>query len=271
ADTGFKASIALERPPDINGSWIIGDGTKSHVEIQHARAALTLGQDLKGALFDASLGADHVVVDIELGGDSFLSSVLPPSLRIDTQLGLGVDTRRGFYLNGGVALVVDLPVNVTIGPAAVLDLLLQALHLRLGFTTADPAGDPGTGAFSVSFTIAAAVHVAGGVFTATVAGIGVAFSIKQTPPTPSGTTSATAGHWQPQLSFVPPSGLGVVVKAGPVGGGGYIGYDADRGEYTGALQLHIGLSAISVDITALGMLDTKIPGSHGDWALLLLL
>jgi hypothetical protein len=271
ADTGFKASIALERPPDINGSWLIGDSAKSHVEIQHARAALTLGQDLKGALFDASLGADHVIVDIELGGDSFLSSVLPPSLRIDTMLGLGVDTRRGFYLNGGVALVVDLPVNVTIGPAAVLDLLLQALHLRLGFKTSDPGGDPGTGEFSVSFTVDAAVQVAGGVFTATVAGIGVAFSVRQTPPDPSGTTSGTAGHWQPQLSFVPPSGLGVVVKAGPVSGGGYIGYDSTRGEYTGALQLHVGLSAIKVDITALGMLDTKIPGYDGDWALLLLL
>ena len=55
ADTGFKASVALERPPDINGSWIIGPAAKSHVEIQHARAALTFGQDLKGALFDASL------------------------------------------------------------------------------------------------------------------------------------------------------------------------------------------------------------------------
>ena len=70
---------------------------------------------------------------------------------------------------------------------------------------------------------------------------------------------------------MPPNGLGIVIKAGPVGGGGYIGYDADRSEYTGALQLHIALAAINVDVVALGMLDTKIPGHDGDWALILIL
>jgi hypothetical protein len=268
ASGGFKASVAVERPPDVPGSWVIGDATKSHVEIQHARAALSFGVDTTGPLLDVGASADHLIVDIELGGDSFLRAVLPQSLRIDSALGLGVDTRRGFYLNGGVALVVDLPVHLTLGPAEVLDLVLQALHLRLAFRTSDTSGDPGTGAFTVSFTVDAAVQVAGGVFTATVAGIGVAFSVKQTP---ADSSSGTAGHWQPQLTGVPPNGLGLVVKAGPVSGGGFIGYDADRGEYTGALQLHIGLSAISVDITALGMLDTKIPGADGDWALLILL
>jgi hypothetical protein len=270
AASGYKASIALERPDDVNGSWVIGPAAGSHVEIQHARVALTVADDDKGWLLDGGAHADHVIVNIEIGSDSFLRAVLPPSLRIDTTLGLGADTRRGFYLDGGVALVVDLPVHLTLGPAQVLALVVQGLHLRVGVTGADPSGSGGSGSFTTGLTVDAAVQVAGGVFTATVAGVGMAYSLKQVAASPARDTG-TAGRWQPRLSAVPPNGLGVVVKAGPVTGGGYIGYDADRSEYTGALQLHVGLSAISVDITALGMLDTKIPDHEDDWALLLIL
>ena len=275
---GFTASIALERPDDVSGSWVIpkppaapaapptGAGAtppspNSHVEIQHLRAALTFSEN-NGPVLDIGAHADHVIIDIELGSDSFLRAVLPQSVRIDSNIGLGVDTRRGFYLNGGVALIVDLPVNVTIGPAAVLDIQLQALHLRLGFGTADNS------AVTVGLTVDAAVQVAGGIFAATVAGVGASFQVTQVP---DSSTPGAAGHWQPALKAIPPNGLGLVIKAGPVTGGGYIGFDADRGEYTGALQLAIGLGPAQVSITALGMLDTKIPEHDGDWALILIL
>jgi hypothetical protein len=296
AGSGYKASIALERPDDISGSWVIGSKTGNHVEIQHARVAVTFSTDDKGALADVGAHADHIIFNIALGGDTFLGAVLPPSLRIDSTLGLGVDTRRGFYLDGGAALVVDLPVNVTIGPAAVLDLILQALHLVIAVTAADPNGDGQSGAvFSVALTVDAAVQVAGGVFTATVAGIGAAYQIGRvaagsgsssgstgtgTGSTGTGTatgagggtgTTPAAGHWQPGLNFVPPTGLGMVVKAGPVTGGGFIGHNAPLGEYTGALQLKVQLATMNIGITALGQLDTKIPNYPDDWALLLIL
>ena len=132
--------------------------------------------------------------------------------------------------------MVDLPVNVTIGPAAVLALVLQALHLVIAVTAADPDGDGQSGAvFSVALTVSAAVQVAGGVFTATVAGIGAAYQIGRvaagsgagagttgtatgTTGTATGTTGTAtgstgagtgadrgtgttpaAGHWQPGL------------------------------------------------------------------------
>src|SRR5437588_5217234 len=269
AGSGYRASIALERPDDINGSWVIGPDAGSHLEIQHARVALTLADDSRGWLLDVGAHADHVILNLEVGRDSFLRAVLPPSLRIDTTLGLGVDTRRGFYLDGGVALVVDLPVHLTLGPAEVLAVVVQGLHLRIGLTAADPGGGGAAGAsVTVGLTVDAAVQIAGGVFSATVAGVGFAYSIKQVTP---GSDSGTAGRWQPKLTPVPPNGVGIVVRSGPVNGGGYIGYDADRGEYTGALQLRVKLAAIDLNITALGMLDTRIPGHDGDWALLLIL
>ena len=287
---------------------MIGSKTGNHVEIQHARVAVTFSTDDKGTLAGVSAHADHIIFNIALGGDTFLGAVLPPSLRLDSTLGLGVDTRRGFYLDGGAALVVDLPVNVTIGPAAVLALVLQALHLVIAVTAADPDGDGQSGAvFSVALTVDAAVQVAGGVFTATVAGIGAAYQIGRvaagsgagtgttgtatgTTGTATGTTGTAtgstgagtgadggtgttpaAGHWQPGLNFVPPTGLGMVIKAGPVTGGGFIRYDASLGEYTGALQLKVQLATMDIGITALGQLDTKIPDHPDDWALLLIL
>lgn len=287
AGSGYKATIALERPDDTSGSWVIGAKAGNHVEIQHAQVVGTFATDEKGVLVGVSAHADHIIFNINLQGDSFLGAVLPPSLRVDSTLGLGVDTRRGFYLDGGAALTVDLPVNLTIGPAAVLDLVLEALHLSIAVTAADPSGDGQSGAvFSVALTVDAAVQVAGGVFTATVAGIGAAYQIGRvaagsgsgTGSTGTGAgadggtgTTPAAGHWQPGLTFVPPTGLGMVIKAGPVTGGGFIGYNASLGEYTGALQLKVQLATMNIGITALGQLDTKIPGYPDDWALLLIL
>jgi hypothetical protein len=267
ASSDFRASVALERPDDIQGSWVIGAADKSHVEIQHARVAVTLSTDSRGTVLDVGAHTDHLIVNIELGGDSFVGAVLPKSLRVDSAVGLGVDTRRGFYLSGGVALVVDLPVHLSIGPAAVAALTLQGLHLRLGVAGADPAGGAQSGGkFEVSLLVDAGVSIIGGLLAVSVAGIGAKYSIAR-----SGDGTTGAAGWQPSLSAVPPTGLGIVVKAGPVTGGGYIGYDPDRGEYTGVLQLGVHLPALSVDIVALGMLDTRIPDHDGDWALLIIL
>jgi hypothetical protein len=274
AGSGFGASVALERPDDINGSWVIGSATGTHVEIQHARVALTVSEDSSGWLFDAGAHADHVILNIEIGGDSFLSAVLPPSLRVDTALGIGADNRRGFYLNGGVALVVDLPVNVTIGPADVLALKVQGLHLRISLSedqgSSGSSGSSGSGtSFAIGLTVDAEVEVAGGVFIATVAGTGAAFSVKQLSSGSGG--DSTAGHWQPQLTGIPPTGIGVQIVADAVGGGGFIGHDPSTGEYTGALALHIDVGPVHVDVSALGMLDTRIPDHDGDWALLIII
>jgi Family of unknown function (DUF6603) len=269
--TGYRASLALERPDDVSGSWVIGPKTGSHVEIQHARLAFTVSDDEQGWLGALTAQTDHLIVDLEIGSDSFLRAVLPPSVRIDTKLGAGWDNRKGFYLDGGVTLVVDLPVHATLGSASVFALLIQGLHLRIGLTSADAGGDGRSGAsFTVALTVDAAVTI-GGVFTASVAGVGAAYALKQVQASPATDGAATAGHWQPTLSGVPPSGLGLLIKSTMVTGGGFIGHDPQSGAYSGVLQLKAGVWGVSWGVTALGRLDTKIPDHEGDWALLLIL
>jgi hypothetical protein len=269
---GLKTVLALERPADVSGSAVFGSKDHSHLEIEHGRVAFTLDDDDKrGLLFDLSAHADHVIVDIELGRDSFLSKVLPPSLRIDTKLGLGVELGkdgRGLYLDGGVSLVVDLPVNLGVSTSnQQFRFIIQGLHLRVG----PPPEDSGTGAdaaFVVAFTADLLATIFGG--TATVAGIGAEARLTQAQP---GTAASAprAGRWEPVLVGVPPKGIGLLFDIkGTVKGGGFISYDAAQQEYSGALQLNATIKGARVDFTGLGMLDTSIPGHPHDWALLVI-
>ena len=55
------------------------------------------------------------------------------------------------------------------------------------------------------------------------------------------------------FAFKPPTGIGVLVKAGPIGGGGFLSFDEPNGRYAGILQLE----ALGIAVTAIGLLDTQ--------------
>ena len=266
---GFKTVLALERPADVSGSAVFGNKDRSHLEIEHGRVAFTLDEDdARGLLFDFSAHADHVILDIEFGSDSFVSAVLPPSLRIDTKLGAGFEFGkhgRGLYLDGGVSLVVDLPVDLGASTSdQQFRFLIQGLHLRVGPPPNDSGGDA-RAAFVVAFTVDLLATIFGG--TATVAGIGVAATLTQAQPG-TATSAPRAGRWEPVLVSVPPKGVGLVFDVnGAVKGGGFIGYDAAQHEYTGALQLHASSGRHHRPRDA----RHEDPGHDGDWALLVVI
>ena len=66
---------------------------------------------------------------------------------------------------------------------------------------------------------------------------------------------------------MPPKGIGLLLDAGVVKGGGYLFIDADRGEYAGALELKIAMFSIK----AIAMITTKRPDGSAGWSLLLLI
>jgi hypothetical protein len=57
------------------------------------------------------------------------------------------------------------------------------------------------------------------------------------------------------------------LDAGPVAGGGYIFLDPDAGEYAGILHLEIG----PVSVTAIGLLQTKLPGGADGFSLVVII
>jgi hypothetical protein len=269
AAAGLAVSANLQRT-DSTKTWIVGDPTRSHLEIKNPGLHFKLND---GPTTSVSLTGhlDDLMIDIKTGQDSFLSAVLPPEIRVNSALGLGFDTDRGFYFDGGAKLVVDLPIDVELGPAEIMSIQLQALHLRLGIDHPAASPAPAKVRMSAAFAVDASVVIAGGIAKAAIAGIGVSFDVTQlTGPLPTPSVGGV-GRWLPEKLPVPPTGLGLQINAGPVAGGGFIKSDPDAGEYSGGLQLHLGLSGLQLDLTALGMLDTRIAGHDGQWALLLLL
>lgn len=186
-------------------------------------------------------GAALVITSAE--PDSFLTSVLPSDdLHIDLDLDLAWSRLGGFSLNGGVGFEVDVPINrsiagvlnvysLHIGLKAQVDNLHPELHFELG----------------VSFSLEL------GPVSASVERIGATVDVKEPPAGKKG----LLGPVDLALDFLPPTGLGLVIDAPGLTGGGFIHFEPDEGRYWGALELNF---ADLAQISAFVMIETKIPG-----------
>jgi hypothetical protein len=183
----------------------------------------------------------HLIVSLG-GADGFLASVLPQSMDMAVDVDAEWRPSTGLVFHGGAALVVTIPVNVHAGPAHLTELDLafkvdsSALALELRLT-----GD-----------------IALGPFVATAKGLGAGVLLRF--------QRGNLGPIDLVFEFLPPTGLGLSIGAGPITGGGFIGYDPATNRYSGLFQVNAGL----IGIGATGLLDTRLPTGHG-YALLVLL
>ena len=178
-------------------------------------------------------------------GDSFLKSVLPPDgLRMPMDFGLSWSPSTGVVMRGGATLEIDLPIDLDL-----VFLRIPVVSLSLGFRL--PAGQPPEVALGVGATIELEI----GPVYASIEKMGLAL-VATFPP-----KGGNLGPVDLGLRFLPPKGMALSVDAGPVSGGGYLMADYDKGEYAGILHLAI---ADTIEITAIGLLQTKMPdGSEG--------
>ena len=70
------------------------------------------------------------------------------------------------------------------------------------------------------------------------------------------------------LGFRPPNGVGLSIDLAVVTGGGFLSIDTDRGRYAGILQLTL---AGFLSVTAIGLIDTKLPDGSDGFSLLILI
>ncbi|MFC0678067.1 DUF6603 domain-containing protein [Lysobacter korlensis] len=178
-----------------------------------------------------------------VGGDGFLASVLPGQLQSDFDLGASWSVKTGLVLEGGAALRLILPLSADVGPAR-----LEQLDLALGL---DPA--------RIFLELRLSGSVGLGPFAASVEGVGAAVDLAF--------RDGNLGPLDVSLRFLPPTGLGLTVDAGPVGGGGFVRYDPVNARYGGVLELRLGVVAIQ----AVALLDTRLPGGRSGYALLVLM
>jgi hypothetical protein len=199
-----------------------------------ARGAFVVSTSITGGKF--TVGAANA--------DGFVAALLSGlDIKLDFDFQLGWAGDRGFFVGGNAGIGTTIGVHTTIGPFTV-----DSVHLEL---TASGSGL----ALETSVTGSGTL----GPITASVDRIGASTDL--------GFAPGNLGPAQLDVGFKPPAGLGIVVDAGVVTGGGYISYDPVRGEYAGVLEL----SLLGISIKAIGVLDTKLPDGSSGFSFLIIL
>jgi hypothetical protein len=250
AANGF-VKILLEHLPAEGSSgpaFVFGSATGSRLELGtlQLRAALLFDTGREAATF--SLAASKCSLILSAGdGDGFLQAALPSDgLRSDFDLGLEWSSDRGFAFRGAAGLDVSLPIGLSVGGV----VTIPSVHLAL-LAAAD----------GLTAEVSASIGVTIGPFSTVIDRIGIEAAAR---------FPDSGGNFGPAdlaLDFKPPSGIGLAVDAAGVTGGGFVGRDPASGRYSGVLDLHLQ----KIGITALGLLDTKLPAGQGGYALLLAL
>lgn len=188
----------------------------------------------------------RLVIDMS-EGDGFIASILS-GVRVESTFELAAQwtPSDGIRFEGGAGIELVLPTRLNLGPVE-----LQNLYFLLGFATDPP----------IKLGLAAAIGVQIGPFGMSVDRIGVDIPMRF-PAERNGNLGAVDLGFR----FRPPTGIGVVVDAGPISGGGFLAIDEANGRYAGILQLEAAL----VSVTAIALLDTRLPGGASGFSFLIL-
>jgi hypothetical protein len=225
-------------------------GTPGASRLEYESLGLLLGFRAEGSaasLFvEASLAGGALAIEPGAAADGFLSQFLPSNISADLDLTLGFDTKSGLYFRGSGGLEIQLPLHVSLGP---IDITSATISVR-----------PKDGAVPIGLGVG--IDGALGPLQATVDNVGLNLSF---------TFPGHGGNLGPldlALGFRPPNGVGLSIDLAVVTGGGFLSIDTDRGRYAGILQLTL---AGFLSVTAIGLIDTKLPDGSDGFSLLILI
>jgi hypothetical protein len=245
ADLSFKATF--RRSDKQKSVAKVGNPNGSHLEFDKLNIELALATSGQSIVMRTKGTA--LVIDIG-DGDGFLQKVLPRQLRLESDLGIGLDSKRGFFIDGGTKLEATIPINKPLGG-------FRVDHLTAGIGLAT---QPGEGA-NFALELSGAFELDLGVLKASVDRLGIALDTQLGKP-----GNAVLGDVN--FHFKPPTGAGLLVDATIVKGGGFLFFDPDKGEYGGVAELKI---IGAVDIKAIALISTKLPDGSPGFSLLFIL
>jgi hypothetical protein len=250
--SGARLGFGVEVKPESGGSFIVigsSEGSRLEVSSMSVRAGMEARTQGTNDLFlEFELTKSALTLDVAGSADGFLGTVLPATpLKATFTLGVGVSVSQGVYFTGSSALEVQIPAHLQLGPLEIVSALVAI----------KPAGR------DVPVDLAATIKADFGVLEATVENIGLTATFT-TPPDRKG----RFGPVDVSLGFRAPNGVALVVDAGIVEGGGYLFFDADKGEYAGAMELTIG---DFLSLKAIGLINTRLPGGEPGFSLLVII
>jgi hypothetical protein len=235
---------------DVNSGpqpWVVfGSPDSSNLTLSKLHAAISAGGSVTDPTFSVEFGIDAGSLILSLAdADGFLRTVLGDgqhAVSLATTLNWAPST--GLTLSGSPGLQASIPAHLDL--AGVLSI--DAVGIALG-------GHGPTATLTV--TISGSLSL--GPLEVSAQGLGLQGSL-----TPAAKGSpGNLGPLDLNLGFQPPSGLALALNAAPVSGVGFIAFDEAAARYLGALALAVG----DVSISAVGVLDTRLPGGTRGYSL----
>ncbi|WP_460443098.1 DUF6603 domain-containing protein, partial [Amycolatopsis stemonae] len=179
------------------------------------------------------------------GADGFLAALLG-----DTELRVAIPAELAWSSRSGLRFATQAGLEVTATP-----------DVDLGFTHVDRVTlAVRAGSTALATRAQAAFSGKFGPFSYVVDGFGVEVPVTF--------ADGNAGPFDVGLRVTPPAGVGLAVDAGVVSGGGFLAFDAERGEYAGALELEL---ADFVAVKAIGLISTRQADGSRGFSLLIVL
>jgi hypothetical protein len=243
-----SASATLSSLQDEPG-FVFGSTNGTRIEIGGAKLSIDTALSEARASLAVSADVTKAAIVITAGnGDGFLSSVLPAGgIQAKFDLGLEWSNERGLTFRGAGSLDATIPVGLSIRDV----LTVPTIHL--GLYPADAA---------LLAEVSANVGLSLGPVRVAIERIGITTAV---------TFPEQGGNLGPadlDIAFKPPNGLGLVIDASVVVGGGFLRFDPEKGEYSGILQLEI---AEKIAVKAIGMLTTRMPGGAKGYSLMVII
>jgi hypothetical protein len=242
---GARASLAIEAATDAVQNYVVPSKKETRVEF----GQLSFGGEIsdEGAGFKL-LVKDGALVISSGDCDSFTAEALPDrETRVAFNLGLGLSSERGFYLEGGTGLQAVIPIGKSVGPTNI-----QQLMIRLVPTTdSKPA--------KLTVELAASFSAKLGSVTVAVDQMGLQAKVP---------FARSGNKWDFSIGLKPPNGVGLAIDSLEATGGGFLFYDSERKQYAGVI--HLTLEG-GITVKAVGLISTELPGAAKGYSLLIII
>ena len=239
------AKVMLRRKQAVADHTTIGKDDKVHFEIGNFGLGFELADPMR---FRVAIADGALVLPKSSFG--FMGSVMPESgVKFTFDVDFTIDTHGHATFEGGAGMTVTLPVNRSLAFLRVRSVTL-AFAVE-GTTTGAHLALAATAAFGLDF---------GGAFKVEVDNIGLklAWALPSPPQPPGSTVPIVHGNLGPAgdigLDFVPPRGIGVIINAGPIKGGGFFYFDPAHRTYAGVIEASLALCGKGIQIKAAGLL-----------------
>jgi hypothetical protein len=222
---------------------LVGRAGGTRLQIAAAEAGLTF--DVSGGLVEVAASLETRGLSLVIGAsdpDAFIGDALagketeipfPFSVRWSNKTGLGVQ---------GLRFDATVSPNLSIGP-------IRVETLSIAVYGEQPQGEATRAVLEVGAGLSGAL----GPVAFSIEGVGLRMTVTF--------EDGNLGPLDIDHGFKPPTGMGLAVNTPVVTGGGYLFFDADKGQYAGIVLLTVegGLT-----LTAIGLISTRLPsGARG--------